>query len=661
MAIGGVFGGGTQFIGPIRTSVFIKRRWTDSWRYMPYLFPLFSAESSSPSISHAQFVWNIGAISQHDQASYQVYTPLQLEDWYIAVNVHSIYGTFVSFVGIVLNVAVDDFGTNATTFVSSGNQLLNAVGLEYLLKAGRIQGSYVEGGTFIERTLVFNQRHDLGPAFSGNRSNARNGDGVYTFSADGAEWTHLDILEYVLWFYHPGMSFVLGGQAWVLDQFVGQYDFRGKEVWQVLDTLIDRRRGLGWTIYFGNGAGTMTIVVYSVLTEPIQFQDFLMPANPWQESLGFIGRHDLKPRLNVSRAHTYNRVIALGAPMKTCMSLAISNATLEAGWTQAEREAYDAADDKTRTTDAFKRVYAFFRIPRAWNWTYNSGMDGTPYIANPWHTSDGRIDVTVQGPFWNADHGVLRWIPFEQAAASADAEPEMRRPFAVVQNPDRAEGTDEYHYVNELQAALLENHHFGVSDREMGILIKGRANHTFALNHFGNTGENPTEPEATNVLPSVDYAEMICTVFLPTDVHAKVVYFIPENAGMESAKDLVIEMPEAEVWYIAGGTVSEISGGQLVYNNGGLPQVVRDDTHKLRKMAAAAAAWYGQQRNTFTLERAGIAPIHPTGRLIRAVATTAFHVENVGTVITQRRFDYRDNRMTIQTGYTELDFEVLQQ
>ncbi len=641
--------------------MFVKRRWTDPWRYVPYLFPLFSVESSAPSISHGQFVWNIGATSQHDRSSYQVYTPLQLEDWYIGVNVHTIYGTFVSFVGIVLNSAMADFGTDPSTLVSSGDQLLNAVGLEYLLKAGRVQGSYVEGGTYIERTLVFNQRHDLGPTFSGNRSSSRNGDGVYTFSADGAEWTHLDILEYVLWFYHPGVPFVLSGQAWVLDQFVGQYDFRGKEVWQVLDMLIDRRRGLGWTVYFGYGAGTMQIVVYSVLSEPLQFQGFTMPANPAQEFLGFVGRHDLKPRLNISRAHTVRRVIALGAPMKTCMSLAVSNGTLEPGWTQAEREAYDAADDQTRATDAFKRVYAFFRIPPDWDWTYNSLLDATACIANPWHTLDGRIDGTVQGPYWNADHGALRWLPFQQAAASPNAEPEMRRPFAVVQNPGRSPGTDEYHYVDQLQLAFLENHHFAVFDREMGVLVKGRMNHTFAQNHFGDTDENPTEPEATSVLPSVDYASMICTVFLPTDVQAKVVYTVPANAWMESGKDLVIEMPEAELWYVAGGTVSEISAGQLVYHNGGVAQVVRDDTYKLRQVAAAAAAWYGQQRNTFTLEQAGIAPIHRTGRLIRAVATTAFHVENVGTVITQRRFDYRENSMTIQTGYAELDFEALVQ
>jgi hypothetical protein len=85
---------------------------------------------------------------------------------------------------------------------------------------------------------------------------------------------------------------------------------------------------------------------------------------------------------------------------------------------------------------------------------------------------------------------------------------------------------------------------------------------------------------------------------------------------------------------------------------------LRDDRQRLQAIAAFAAAWYGRERAgiTFSLQR--IDPFAGLGTLIDATVTAGVQ-RSVGTCITSIGFDYtRKPRTTIQTGYSEIDFNV---
>lgn len=641
--------GSVEDIPKCQTSVLVSPYWGGGWLVVPYLNCDLIDQVAAPSVSQCVLSWRSGEIAQAGSSGFAAFSAINLEGWFVRVLVHSAVGTYVGFTGVVLGETQENISIRARDLLPKSDQFLTAVGLEHLLKQGRVQGSYVGAGAlFIERTLHFNVRNQWGLSLNGNRSNSPGGAGVYTFSGDGAVWSHLDILNYVLHFHHPGVSFSIIGQTGPLAAMQGRFDFTGKDVWSVIETLIDRRRGLGW--YVTSDDAQAYIVVYSIAPDPITVDGFTIPANGFQALWAAMSQVSLQPTVKISRAHAVGRVIALGAPVKVMLTLALANDTIERGWTDAQQTAYDAADDKERGTDKFRRVYCYFRVPRDWGWTYTGLQSGGTQIANPSHTNDGKILPNEQGAYFNFDNRFEHFLPLQEPSAGDEAEPEFRRPFAIIENPELP---GKYVYVDRLEAVEgCSNHHVSVSTRELGFYVRGSFGHTLAKGIF--TADSDFDPQA-------DYRTMAVTVFLATDVMAKVVYEVPGNAGASFARDLVIERPNAEVWYAAPQTIEDVTNGDPAWYNAGAPALIRDDTAELRQLAASAAAWHGMAKNNFTLEQSGIAPGLGVGTMIRAAMNSVFSFVPIGTVVTRQVMEFADNRMRVETGYEELDVMAVQQ
>lgn len=645
----------TDVVKPIqRSAVWIKRNWGDDWIYVPYLFCDFAVEESGDGNPHAQFTFNYGSIMQHDRTSFTIYTTLLIQGWFIKVESYSRFGAWKPWIGMIEGESLGEFSVNTAESVRVGepflygNQTFGAVGVEKLLRRRRINGSFGPAGDLIDRVIVFNRRYDRGAAFEGNRSTSRDSFGVFTFSTDGEIWTYRDILEYVIDKFSPaGFTFALWGLIDHLNQFTGTFDFEGVRVWDVLNTLIDSRRGFGWRI-LTTGEGTIGIYIFSTLRDPIAFGGFTIPANVWQDVPIFDDLIDTHPQLQVSNAHFFETVIVRGARFKTCMTVSPINTTLEPAWTAAEEVAYEAATDKERTTDKHQRVFTTYRIPTDWDWTYLSLFDTSSQVGNPVVRFDGTVDITSQAVFFNQGHRFLSYLPFTVETADSEAEPEQVKPFVLVENP---ETPNDYHFSESLSPQPMEKSSYRLrnTQREFGLVIKARINHQAGLDTFDESAE------PTDFPPEIDYRRMVATVNFETDAHLQVKMAIASGQATGRGDDLLINVPDAQFWYVAPGTIKDITDGAIVYNNGGAAEALRDDGGKLRAIAAAAQAWYGLARNVIAYRHDGIAPFHPVGMMIRGTANTAFEFADVGTVVTRRRWDFRTTQMFVETGFSGFD------
>ena len=261
---------------------------------------------------------------------------------------------------------------------------------------------------------------------------------------------------------------------------------------------------------------------------------------------------------------------------------------------------------------------------------------------------DGNLDTSLTPPVWNFARALLRYLPIEKPAEKADAEPEFMKPIIIVKNPD----DDKYYHIDKLSSVNKNPGGVSMMDREAGIKIENlKVNHLLGLNHF-----NPETDKATGTTPEIDYETIIATVFAETDQRLRVEVDVPRANRSETIKTLVIDVEDAELWYVVPGTVIKVKNGALWGASGNL--VRRDDSERLRTIAALAKAWYSRKRAAVRLTVKNIAQYSPVGTFITSVSSS-WHKEQIGTVVSQRTWDFRDATTQMETGFFELDVSAI--
>ena len=185
----------------------------------------------------------------------------------------------------------------------------------------------------------------------------------------------------------------------------------------------------------------------------------------------------------------------------------------------------------------------------------------------------------------------------------------------------------------------------------MGIHLQASPNHELAKNHFDGAGVAANEPD-------VDYSTLIATVCAQTDTSLAVEVDVSKNASSESARTLIIDVEDAELSYILRGTVIDIIEGKLVKYTG--TGILRDDGARLRTIAALAKAWYAQKRTAITLTLKNIISFAPVGTFIVS-ASSSWHQEPVGTVVSQRTWNFESKTSKVETAFFEMDMASMSQ
>lgn len=331
------------------TSVWVKPYYNDNWRYVPYLFPETSTEAAAPSDSEAMLTWDYGKYVNLWGDPGATLLPLNIQNWHVQILVHTIYGTYISWIGIVVGESLSETGIDVATGLPRGEQVIECRGLEYLLERRPIIGTYVgdeTGYTYLQRTRDFNTSGSRRENLAGNRSAYINPtSGTYLFSSDGNKWSNFNIIQYLLATFQPWLAFQdttgqlyyapqfkIAGQVSALKHIYEEHRFGGRTVREALNSLIDRKRGLGWKI-MTDGIGTIYIYVYSISQRAITGNSIVLPANPRQIDVQIHDDKWIQAKYRISSTNQVDWIVVDSEePVKTMATVRFSNGTLEPAW-----------------------------------------------------------------------------------------------------------------------------------------------------------------------------------------------------------------------------------------------------------------------------------------------------------------------------------------
>jgi len=673
--------------------VYYKSEWAAPWVLQPYWEAISASHIALPGISAAQIMLRFGEGMWEDGAAMDNGSVMESRLFgYVQIRACINETENAWWTGVIPAESMTLLGKR-TTGIETVDQIVTAYGLEYLLQR-RIWGSRVErvddaAGTLahqIDPVLTFNRRHDKGGEILGNRSSDSIKvaddplDYAYVFSADGAEWTNWNIIDYLI-----RTQVDTNGVRWAvygnnqpivdaLSSVIGVYDFDGQTVLNAINTLISPSRGFSWRIYVDfdtEGAEYAVIKPYSLLETELTIGDFTIPANdtqyaydPWADPTQIVNiEHDTTT--------LYDKIVVRGAKIKSCFTAKVSGEVLEKAWTDTEETAYlDAAklaagysaltseekgqfNDLFRSTDRFERVFTSFRIPADWNW-----MIGAEY-ANIKLDANGDLIAAASGEYFNPDKRLLNYLPFKQGWDYSGAS-------AVNKNPSYAE--EEFQTIlawftqssKKVQADKVPQNgaHVRPLQREFGVEVKFNPQHLAALNQWAGAEPTLKVPEVSETIKAVDWETLGITAMVETDTYLAVESTLDDYSTAEGRRTLVIDAPDCELWYVVAGTVIGINsaGEEIAY--GGSSAFVRDDRDKLRAILAAAKTWYHKRRTKLTIQKEGIAYPYLVGSIliVPAIGTDS---ENCSSVVSAINWNFNSGQTMITTGFAEQDFKAI--
>lgn len=703
-----------------------KKQWTDEWKNLDYLELLGFSVSVAPTMSKATMRWRTGKIKQEDQTKFSTVKPQDLKNQFVRIQLIPPKGNDQNqpnnnnapkpttvWVGVIVEETDDIGGLDATgdDQVATTDQNFVAYGLEYLLKKTPIYGSFItnDGSTsdYIDTGLVFNERFTHGPTAIGNRSAAKITPGnenpkCYHFAkADPANpansvWAAYDILEYLLSVYpvDENVQFTLGGQATAaLGKLqLPRVNLEGKNVYEALNSLIDRRRGLGWCVRTDAKTDAPTVHIFTVFDQVITTSDGdTIPANAEQNPLDLSARSDdiSIESLNVGDDATgaVGNIYVEGERIITAFTLSVADGNLEKAWTDAQEttycqganvsnsvDGYKQKNDAARALEGLSNVYTTFRVPNAWDWTAGNGRGGSKSAANPGVKQDGSLDTGNPATARAWGMKFLRHLPWQKSPGSADSIPDFEAPMAFIKYQGTADSSGA---VPSPQWVLLHKlvpfappAHLLVLENDFGIKLE------ISGDYLAKAPITTLSPgEAT---PAYDWHDLMVTAAVRTDATVNAWDSID---GENRNQGIYIRVPGAELWYVLPNTVYDVDASGKPKSFAGKPAnaiqgllaafdptaslnlIIRDDSSRLRRLLAMAKGWYSKSRRPFEMHTRKFVQNYPVGSYISSIKTGdsdgsggGGSQTDVNCVVTQIEWDHESGVTKISGSFSEMDF-----
>lgn len=662
-----------QIADPRTLIVQVRSTWGGSWTTISYLEPIAATLATSPGISECRFRYAYGDIKREDGDDFTTYNSLQnLGGYYVQV-LDATLGVNPArlFIGVLQREMIRPLH-RADGDPESGDQELVAFGLEHLLDRIPVFETIIEKAntkTVVGTVVAINRRSRRGLTAFGNRSSgtypgngAVSGEQAHVFTRDGVSWSELDFLRYLVHMLPIGdVPFEIVGQTGPLEgRTVDFLNPEGLTARQILDRLVDRRRGLVWAVRYDEANDRGEIHIRSIFDTPVSLGTVTIPANDDDVSIVTDDEDERATdvEIHIDASQRYDWIFVRGAPIKSCFSVSVPDETLEQGWSAAQQTAYntpdgaadaDAADRIRRESDELRSVYSVFRIPTEWDYFAGDGEGGVKENANPLINGNGSLDIAQQNSTLNFGRLLLRSLPIAKAWDDATGEVEYREPFVLVKDPDGFWG-----YVDR-QGDQYPSGHVRMLDVDLGFEVRMSVNHELASADFD---------AETNTPAVFDWREMIATVAVELDRHLEIIVAAgsatPLAAGQQpTGRVLVIDVPDAELWWLTPGTVLDVQSGALVRSAAtGLDAILRDDTARLREIAAVAAGWYGRDRKAVSVTREGLRVDIDPGAMLQTV-TGGFGRETIKSIVTSIGYDFQQFTTTINSDFLELELSSL--
>ncbi len=700
-------------------SVWVKREWGHSWIRVPYLIPINFDETAFPNVGTARLRWEYGTYVNKWYHAGGTLLPVFLENWIVQIRVHSVYGSYIGYIGVVIGETMMEEGIDSANGLPTGFQELECADLSVLLKRRRVLGTFVGDGeswVYLKRSRPFNRALSHYEGRVANRSENWNAAaGCYMFEHPGVPWSNGHIAQYLLGCFQPWYPtgntaggvveleplFYLSGQVEALTTIFGEYQFWGKDIFSCLDQLIDRRRGFGAHI-MTDGIGPIYINVYSQSEYPISGLGGYVPANPRQGWVPTGGDHHIQATYQITEMRAVDEIVVESdEPIKVMATWGFDDGSLEEGWSAEAEEDYATATDDQRASDLYANVYSRFQVPREFNMNY--------WI--PAVDDFGNVSVAEAGNWWAHDMSVERYLPIEESGATGE-EPQYIEPFALVAVPERYRDLavmlgeaglypytsaaakanthpeitdlefanlstdDTYITLDDINAAVAAYPYWWFQldratqldfpscsvtpgDRGMSLYVKSEHNNAFAHNRFTGTSEWST---------LWDYKTMLATMFFRTDEVLRVRLPVWNGSYTDGfgrtvaetnpqGRQIHIVVPGEECWVAAANTVVAVNDGELTLYNGGEAGIIRNDIARLWDVALKSYVWYGTPRATVRLTIANHLRWFRPGDLIKATLS-GFWWERVGTCVTSISHDCESRSQVVMTAFGEMDPEA---
>ena len=727
---------GETIYHPTQPVVAISLSISGPYEEIPYLWCDRLRVACAPEIDEAILSWRFGKGWKEQDRGVDplVYTPWDnLNGKFVRIElIDFVSGTVGFWYGIIEVDAKDAHGDSPEP---QGMQTFVAYGLLRLLERQTVKESLVEPNRFppdphaIQRGLEFNA--DTGGLFNsrGNRSSQRyslQGLGFcYVFSDRRRRqdlWNAWHAAEYLLTVHQPvdvnGFTicdWILSGDASALTWYEISLPTDMRNVKELLDALINRRRGVGYYVTFDGVLKRAYVNVFNFLDTALTMpSQKVVGPNPKQYTLDFSTGFDVERAEIVDVAsQRYDLVVALGAFKTSTATLSFYDPSVTASidgelipdWTQADEDLYlEAAEtDPTvdgveemnaryRANDSLRHVYCRFTIENGWREAvpYTIGATQLNYIAPPTDKTTGAyVDIVqpnipgegiwtrgltieqrlvLRDRFDYSGNKLDAWVDPPGFNTSAAGEPEFLPPLVFIatefldpNHPDLQDVT-RWEYVDKLNAANERSWacHVQVLDSapSLDIVVRGKPQHFLSSTWFVTAATGPYSADHDPLANGgLEWKHLRATVTLRLDerLTAQSRIFGGSIIG-QPERVLHISVPEMRRDYVLPGTWVGLDsdGYPIQTDNGGL---VRDDFAKLADIARSAATWYGKPRQTLdlTFKQVRVGKFE-LGWLITEIQ--APYNRQLNTVVTAIAWDFASKvpKMTVQTSYAELDF-----
>lgn len=705
----------------------------------------------APSIDQAVFSYEFGMFSQrlNDGAGgqfpaldfYRKYCKLELLDAAGDV-VYTWYGYFATDEQTAEGSEVIE-GDDGIEYYPAGVQKATAYGLIYMLETTIIDSSRIEKRSAdpvadastesmtIGRGLTFNGTDGIQYAQRGNRSVLKSGDyDGYIFSDipfGSSVWDAESAVRYLCEFHAPptpseipAAKLELNAPTDALTWFDKTVPTDLRNVKEVIDELIDRRRGVG---YYCTGDETgadfkIKINVFTFADQPVDLgSEKTLPANPNTATLNFERALDVtNVVLTNNLTQLAGSVIVYGAPITVVCTLKPGDEGLKPGWNDTEETDYlagdsDASDYETlnkstkekrnqaaRSREIFKDVFTRFVLDPAFTGKVahlETGEDDH-YILPFMNLLNGlqSNDVTYTFKAYEGDPPRCWWrgkrflpeLPLRDDTSILSPVDSYQRPFVVFETVADADPANRVYEFGHALAANADNEdedrarnwsvELAMLDTEPGVRMQvvGAPPHFIAAGNWTaaaatnqSIDPNPDEAFQTGALDYDDAAKThptLWTVAIESDDRLVETYQSATLAEeIANNPDYQFIWERRKVIEVPDARLTLIAPGTVTDLTAGGQLVIdtkgsiyEDDRERLRQIAEAAGIWYGTQRQALEMTYQQLNLLNLDLGHLITSIGDNYSAQDVNSVLTGIRLDFVNVTTTLETSYTELDF-----
>lgn len=601
-----------------RALVYTKPRWTAAWTLQPHLIAV-NCNFTINAVGTATLRYHYGAMIQRGDTKVTEVAPLELRDHWVKIicvpNDATIEAEWIKWYGIVTADTREHHG--AAKAKASGDQIITAMSPEYILTRIQITHSRIRNDSqqyYIDRALSFNSGKSDRNGTRYIRGNKRTGHLAFAEDLTTAEvWNAKDIADYLMQFVvkqsqsdqYPvplrdvNVSLDVDNNIVYLPSEV-QAD--GRTVFDVMQQLWSRQRGLGWRFEFlGTQAMELgfALKVFSLSEQDVLLADGQsLPANPYAVIIDTSKANAITRNVTqIDQSRRYKQVIAEGGYFGSVFTVGYRYGNLDRDWTDQDETAYANAakaspgyaaldlsaqrslNDQFRTLEDYRFIYTSYKVPIDWDGT--AAYEGlTRYVFPDFVQEVGPLE----GPVIKANpadssapqnvwlHGMrfLPYIPMYAYVDYNDADPtppvgdlpDFVRPFGVckITHPTKSSKSVSWYPLDAIEAAtaLDETKHSDATetvscsvrmqDHQLGVqVIPSGVSHKIANTTDVWQGFPNDRAESHVKKGVVDWKDIYVTVYAQSDKRVRYVYppqpyLMEDDEGNQVPKDRACDL-----------------------------------------------------------------------------------------------------------------------